>query len=168
MHRHFEKDNIAKCASTVVRNTIQWEENFTISPANEKDLHNLFGHCSSVSTFYSAVWEGDFRSTTRILSFTGSNELYFSCVRNQWQAVRSRARLSPLDANKSRNSDAPNTRGFRVCRWNLISAAFVTKHAAVLFSPFSTRSPAPPPSLFILCARFSMRSRYRPRDTIFA
>lgn len=55
--QYVEEDNIAKCgsASAVVRNTIQWERNFTISLANEKDLHNLFGHRSSVSTF-AGVW----------------------------------------------------------------------------------------------------------------
>lgn len=53
--QYVEEDNIAKCASAVVRNTIQWEKNFTISLANEKDLHNLFGHRSSVSTF-AGVW----------------------------------------------------------------------------------------------------------------
>jgi len=117
----------------------------------------------------------------RVLSFTGSrtNELYFSCACNQWQRTdHARARslslslflspLSPLDANKSRNSDAPSTRGFHVCQWNLISAAFVTKHAALLFSPISTHPPLPPPSpppLFILCARFSARYRGIDRET---
>lgn len=126
MHRHFEKDNIAKCASTVVRNTIQWVENFTISPANEKDLHNLFGHCSTVSTFAAVEEREIFVEPTHSLFYLLKRALFF--MRTQpMAAARSRARLSPLDANKSRNSDVPNTRGFRVCRWNLISAAFVTK-----------------------------------------
>lgn len=141
----------------------QWENNFTISLANEKDLHNLFVRASfdRIRLRPSLIFVEQ-----RVLSFTGWNELYFSCVCSQWQrADRARSPLSPLDANKSRNSDAPSTRGFHVCRWNLISAAFVTKHAVVLFSLFFTPPSAP---LFILCARSSTRSRYRSRDTIFA
>jgi len=159
--QYVEEDNIAKCASAVVRNTIQWEKNFTISLANEKDLHNLFGHRSSVPRSL----ESDFRWTTRSLFYQLKRALFF--MRTQpMAAARSHTRLSPLDANKSRNSDAPSTRGFRVCRWNLISAAFVTKHTAMLFFfiPFPIRSPHP--SLFILRARFSIRSRrYQPRET---
>ncbi|GAB1863797.1 hypothetical protein CAJAP_04876 [Camponotus japonicus] len=96
-----------------------------------------------------------------------TSSIFHACTQPM-AAARSRARLSPLDANKSRNSDAPNTRGFRVCRWNLISAAFVTKHAAVLFSPFSTQSCSSSLTIHSLRSFLNVIEVSAERDTIFA
>lgn len=49
-------------------------------------------------------------------------------------ALGFRRRLGPAAANKSRNTEVPRTWEFHVCRWNLISAAFVMEHDR----PFST------------------------------
>lgn len=153
---------------TILRNVLrQWYE----IRFNEKRTLPFLWRTKKIYTIYSGIarayprsLESDFRWTTRSLFYQLKRALFF--MRTQPMATaRSRTRLSPLDANKSRNSDAPSTRGFRVCRWNLISAAFVTKHTVMLFFIFfPTRSPHP--SLFILRARFSMRSRrYQPRET---
>lgn len=47
-----------------------------------------------------------------------------------------RRRHGPPVANKSRNTEVPRTREFHVCRWNLISAAFVMKHDRAFSLPF--------------------------------
>lgn len=121
---------------TISRNVLrQWYE----IRFNEKRTLPFLWRTKKIYTIYSGIarayprsLESDFRWTTRSLFYQLKRALFF--MRTQpMAAARSRTRLSPLDANKSRNSDAPSTRGFRVCRWNLISAAFVTKHTAMLF-----------------------------------
>ena len=49
-----------------------------------------------------------------------------------------RRRHGPAVANESRNTEVPRTWEFHVCRWNLISAAFVMEHDRA----FSTLLPA--------------------------
>jgi len=149
----------------VVRNTIEWEEkNFTISLANEKDLHNLFGHHSSISTYAGSRL---IFVEQRVFSFTSSNELYFSCVRSQWQ--RPDRTLASLAVRRKQKSKLGRSEYARIPRlpmeFNICCLCYGI-HDRAFFHPFTFV--LRPPSLFILRARFSTRSRYRLRDTIFA
>lgn len=67
-----------------------------------------------VSTFYSAVWEGDFRSTTRILSFTSSKRALFF-MRTQAMAGGPIAR-SPLAVRRKQKSKLGRSEYTRIPR----------------------------------------------------
>lgn len=73
-----------------------------------KKIYTIYLGIARAYTIHILAWSLIFVEQ-RVSSFTRSNELYFSCVCSQWQSRpdRASARLSPLDANKSRNSDAP-------------------------------------------------------------
>lgn len=122
---------------------------------NEKGISPFLRRTKKIYAIYSGIARAyprragspapDFRRTTRFLFYWLKRALFFMRTRGaNGNGPIARSRLSPLDANKSRNSDASSTRGFRVCRWNLISAAFVTKHTVVLFSPFPRSSSSTP------------------------
>lgn len=132
----------------VVRNTIEWEEkNFTISLVNEKDLHNLFGHHSSVSTYAGSLIFVE----QRVFSFTGSNELYFSCVCSQWQRPdRTLASLAVRRKQKSKLGRFEYTRIPRLpMEFNICCLRYGT-HNRAFFTLFHLR---PPPSLNIHSSR---------------
>lgn len=129
---------------TISRNVLrQWYE----IRFNEKRTLPFLWRAKKIYTIYSGIARAYPRSPAVWFSLNNARSLFYQLKRalffmrtQPMAAARSRTRLSPLDANKSRNSDAsPSTRGFRVCRWNLISAAFVTKHTAGAF--FSTLFP---------------------------
>lgn len=134
----WKKTILQNCATTVVRNAIQWGENFSISPANEKDLHNLFGHCTSVCIhILLCSLRGRFSFNNAHSLFYGleTSSIFHAYATNGRRSDRSRSPLAVRRKQKSKLGRCEYTRIPRVCRWNLISAAFVTKHAAVLFSP---------------------------------
>lgn len=122
-----------------------WEEkNFTISLANEKDLHNLFGHHSSVSTYAGSLIFVE----QRVFSFTSSNELYFSCVRSQWQRPdRTLASLAVRRKQKSKLGRSEYTRIPRLpMEFNICCLRYGT-HDRAFFTLFHSSSLRPPPPL---------------------
>lgn len=138
---------------------------------NEKRTLPFLWRTKKIYTIYSGIVrayprspESDFRWTTRSLFYQLKRALFFMRTQPMAAGPIAHSPLAVRRKQKSKLGRSEYTRIPRVCRWNLISAAFVTKHTAVLFSPFSpTRSPHP--SLFILRARFSMRSRrHQPRE----
>lgn len=159
MYRHVEKDNIAKCASAVVRNTIQWERNFTIFSGERKRFTQFIW--ASLERIHVLARSLIFVEQ-RVSSFTGSNELYFSCVRSQWQSRPDRAR-SPLAVRRKQKSKLGRSEYTRIPRlsmeFNICCLRYGTRGRA-FFALFPTRPPLPLLSLlslFILRSRFSIR-----------
>lgn len=151
---------------TISRNVLrQWYEirfnekrTLPFSLANEKDLHNLFGHRSSVSAF-AGVWFS-LNNAFSLLPAQTSSIFHAYAANGSGPIVH-----SPLAVRRKQKSKLGRSEYTRIPRlpmeFNICCLRYET-HGRAFFHPFRSLHP----SLFILRARFSMRSRrYQPRET---
>lgn len=113
---------------------------------------------------FAAVWEKEIFVEQRILSLFSlaqTSSIFHAYATNGSGPIA----RSPLAVRRKQKSKLGRSEYTRIPRlpmeFNICCLRYETR-ALCFFSPFSTLSPAPAPapSLFILCARFSMWSRY--------
>lgn len=111
--------------------------------------------------------ERDFRRTNAFSLLPAQTSSIFHAYATNGSGPIARSPLAVRRKQKSKLGRSEYTRIPRLpMEFNICCLRYET-HGPCFFRPLPL-SPVPPPSLFILCARFSMWSRYRPRDTIFA
>lgn len=142
-----------------------------------KELYHFLWRTKKIYTIYSGIarayprsLESDFRWTTRSLFYQLKRALFFMRTQPMAAGPIAHSPLAVRRKQKSKLGRSEYTRIPRVCRWNLISAAFVTKHTAVLFfHPFPQLVRLIPHySFFAFVSQCDRGGISRERDTIFA